>query len=312
MNANTWHLAVALAVTASALWGQDAGDAGTARFQRERLLTENIERIQIAVSLDHAGPYFPGEAMTATVTMTNATASPLEVPDPRVTDGAYFEYSQQGGHGTKSKSEWPEFPVSWPQDWNPTLLMQPGQSITMVYRSEDCAEACMTFRDMPKRPGNYRMRFRVGRDPQVFRNDNVDYVYGWGGGEPVDFQVVAPKVEASAVVLLDEFRTYQNADMSAPKTVREAAVLVAVDLGGQHLVLVGRGNVTAGETVERTKEGTLWDPLRMSPWVRLATVQSKITKLTGTADPSGQITLEYTTEDGAGSRISLDKNRHPL
>jgi hypothetical protein len=34
--------------------------------------------------------------------------------------------------------------------------------------------------------------------------------------------------------------------------------------------------------------------------------------LKGTADATGLITLEYTTADGGGGKIYLDKSRHPL
>jgi hypothetical protein len=133
-------------------------------------------------------------------------------------------------------------------------------------------------------------------------------------GGSVTFQIGAPVLEASAIVPLQEFKTFRDDGMDEPETLQYAALSVAVRVGDEHVVLVSSDNMPTTYTIEANKDGTLSyrTAIAGAPWVRLATVPAKVTKLTGTADPSGQITLEYTTEDGGGGKIYLDKSRHPL
>jgi hypothetical protein len=147
---------------------------------------------------------------------------------------------------------------------------------------------------MPTRPANYRLRFRLGGQ--------------------VGFQIGAPVLEASAIVPLQEFKTFRDDGMEEPETLQSAAMVVAVSLGGENMLFAAQHNMITTYRIDTAKDGTLskGDAISGAPWIRLTTVPAKVTKLTGTADPSGQITLEYTTEDGGGGKIYLDKNRHPL
>jgi hypothetical protein len=206
---------------------------------------------------------------------------------------ASFAFSAQGGVGMKDKSEWPEFGPPKPllSDLDPTTVMQPGQTITMTFPPDRCERPYPTFANVPTIPGNYRLRFRLG-------------------GE-VEFQVGAPALETWAVVPLQEFTTFQEEGMKAPETVQKAAMIVAVSLNGEHVIMAAQHNASASRKIlELDKEENRWIH-GGEHWVRLATLTSKVTRLSGTADPSGQITVEYATEDGGGRKLYLDKNRHP-
>jgi len=286
-----WQVMIALAVTGSVARGQDDSDA---RSQRQDLLAENLAQVHFAVGVDRATPYFPGETATVTVTLTNPTSASLEVLDPRTPGMAGFALSMLGGPGTKEESEWsvPEPfrpPVS---DLDPTTILQPSQSITMTFHPEDkSVPPWNPHNSMPLHPGNYRLRFRLG-------------------GE-VEFQVGAPFLETSAIVPLQEFKTYQEDGMTEPETLQYAATIVAVRLNGEHLLFAARHNVITTHEVKAEKDGTL-STRGGEPWVRLLAVPAKVTRLSGSADPNGLITLEYTTEDGHAGRVYLDKDRHPL
>ncbi len=309
----SWSV-IALAAICTGLRAQDANDALIeARIAREKLLTANLSQVRAVISLDRATPYFPGEAATVTVTMTNPTSTPLEIPDPRVPEGPSFEYSRQGGPGTKDKSEWPPFSGSRPWDLNPTFVMQPGQSISMTFPSDQCGHPCQAFDTMPMSPGSYRMRFRIGRDNEGLRNDiDSSEAHGWAIGDAIEFQVAAPELEAWTLVPLQEFSTFQDKGVEKPETLQSATMIVAVLINGEHLVMAAQHKtITTDKILERDKEDNRW-AYGGEPWVRLATLHSKVTKLSGEADPTGRITLEYTTEDGGGSRVHLDENRHPL
>jgi hypothetical protein len=288
---SVWWIMMALAIGGAALHGQETSAAVE---QRQDQLAENLRLIRIAVSMDRTTPYFPGEEATVTVTLTNPTSAPLEVTDPRAPDMASFAYSTKGGFGTKDDSEWSRFDAPKPQlsFSDPTTVVQPGQSITMVFPPTQSARPYPTFTAVPTYPGAYRVRFRLG-------------------GE-VEFEVGKPVLEASAIVPLQQSKTHTRKDSKDPETFQEAAEIVAVQLNGVHLLFAGLHNVsTVHELPDPANTGIRW-VYGLEPWVRVAAAPSKVKKLSGTADPSGQITLEYTHEDGGGGKAYLDKTRHPL
>ena len=280
------------------LRAQQADDEGGPPTRLENL-SDNLDQMQVVVTLDRTTPYFPGETATVTVTLTNPTSAPLEIPDPRAPEASAFAISKRGGPGTKDKSEWstcePSDPI--PPDIPSTVIL-PGKSLTVAFHPEDkLVTPWELYGEMPAEPGVYRLYYSLADETQ-----------------PLEFEVGAPVLEASAIVPLQEFKTYQEKGMARPKTLQYAATIVAVRLAGEHLLLAAQDDAPTTYAVDTEEDGTLASARAQhgAPWVRLLTVPAKVTNLTGVADPSGMITLEYTTADGGGGRLYLDKNRHPL
>jgi hypothetical protein len=287
-------LLVVLLVFGGVLQAQDDDNGPPTRLDK---LSDNLNQLKVAVVLDRTTPYFPGETATITVTLTNPTSAPLEIPDPRAPGGSGFQPSMLGGPGTKDKSEWSAFfePLDLPPDI-PSTVIPAGQSLMVTFHPEDkLVYPWELYGEMPTNPGMHRL-------------------YYWPGGGHVEFEVGVPVLEASAIVPLQEFWTYKYKDMKEPKTVRLAAMIVAARLNGEHVLFAAQHNAATTRLIEAKEDGTLsgGDTASGAPWVRLATVPSKVTKLSGTADPTGQVTLEYTTEDGRSGKVYLDKSRHPL
>jgi hypothetical protein len=294
----TWLLLAVFLLFGAAPPARATGGESGPQDRLERLW-DNLNHMQVTVTLDRSTPYFPGETATVTVTLANPTSAPLEIPGPQAPGVAAFAISMLGGPFTKSKSEWSTFePFDPTPEDVPSTVVPPGKSLTLVFHPEDrLVPPWETYGEMPAYPGMYRLYCALADLTQ-----------------PLEFQVGAPVLEASAIVPLQEFKTYQEPGMDKPETVQKAAAIVAVRLGGEHLLLAAQHNTTTTSKVETEEDGTLTsgETHGGAPWVRLLTVPSKVTSLKGTADATGLITLEYTTADGGGGKIYLDKNRHPL
>jgi hypothetical protein len=293
----TWLLLALFLLPRAELHAQQAdGDGPPSRLEG---LWDNLIHMQVTITLDRSTPYFPGETATVTVTLTNPTSAPLEIPDPRAPGVSAFGVSKQGGPGTRDKSEWSlcePFDLLPPDV--PSTVVPPGKSLTLVFHPEDkLVTPWVLYGEMPAYPGMYRLYYVLA-----------------DGDQSLEFQVGAPVLEASAIVPLQEFKTYQGRGMAKPKTTQYAAIAVAVRLDNEHLLFVGREDVRTTDEAETGEDGTLTSGTARdgAPWVRLRTVPSSVTSLKGTADATGLITLEYTTADGGGGKIYLDKSRHPL
>ena len=293
----TWLLLALFLLPRAELHAQQAdGDGPPSRLEG---LWDNLIHMQVTITLDRSTPYFPGETATVTVTLTNPTSAPLEIPDPRAPGVSAFGVSKQGGPGTRDKSEWSlcePFDLLPPDV--PSTVVPPGKSLTLVFHPED--KLVMPWElhgEMPTGPGTYRLYYVLADETQ-----------------PLEFQVGAPVLEASAIVPLQEFETYQEEGMARPRTLQYAATIVAVQLAGEHVLLAAQNDAPTTYAVETEEDGTLTtrETHGGAPWVRLRTVPSVVTSLKGTAAATGLITLEYTTADGGGGKIYLDKSRHPL
>jgi hypothetical protein len=232
--------------------------------------------------VDRDTPYFPGEPMKVEIKITNPTSSPLEIPDPNDPAVQCFK-----GNAEESC----EVPLAVR-----STTIQPGQVITLNFDGEDAASVKRwgVWGAAPTEAGKYTIRYLLGGS--------------------VEFEVGAPVVEASAMVPLPVFKTYQWKDMKEPETLQYAAILLAARLGDEHLLLVGRGNMPTTYRIRPNRnDGTLsgGDAGTVAPWIRLATAPSAITSLKGTADAKGRITVEYTTSGGAPQTLYLNEDRRP-
>ena len=243
-------------------------------------LVRNSNQLAYTLSVDRNTPYFPGEAMKVEIVITNPTSSPLEIPDPNDPGVQCF---------TGSPEEACRIPLKVP-----STIIQPGQVITLTVDSED-QEASK--------------RWVLGPAPTAPGKCGLHYLLGGS----VKYEVGAPIVEASAIVPLHLFKTWTLKGEHEPMTIQEAAMIVAVQLNGEHLLFVGQDNVNTTYKVKPEKDGTLSrrDAGSGAPWVRLDTLSSAITSLKGTADDKGRITLQYATADGAPHSLFLDETRHP-
>ena len=280
-------LAILCSLSLRAQTGRDDDTGPSPEAVRFSTLITNLRQAKVTLLTDRE-VYFPGEVLKLTVTVTNPTSQPLEIPDPndpraQRIKGCYADYEDWGSSYSDPRNPRGAIGLDVRR-----VILQPGQSISLTVDSEDKAAAaqwCLSG------AGEGTLSTILGGSVTVHTS--------------------APVLETWAIVPLQEFKTIQQKYMKEPKTVQQAVEIVAVRLGGEHLVMVSKGNVSATYKVEAEQDGT-FDARGGGAWVRLATPHSKVAKLSGTADPSGQITLEYSTEDGGGSRISLDKNRHPL
>jgi hypothetical protein len=274
--------------------------AHAAAADRASQLRHNYRQLDYALSVDRDSPYFPGEAMKVEIRITNPTSSPLEIPDPNNPAVQCFT-----GH----VEEWCRVPLKVP-----STTIQPGQTITLTVDSEDPdAAKGWGFGPAPASPGKCKLRYLLGGS--------------------VEFEVGEPVLEASAVVPLQVFKSYQAKGVREPKTLQYAAMIVAVQLNGEHLVLVGQHDVMAGYEVEVGREPSFADDMAWragrrtrsapgqadrtlssrtaatgAPWVRLTTSSSAITSLKGMADSKGRITVEYTAA-GVPQTLYLNEQR---
>src|ERR1700690_1325575 len=291
----SWLLLALLLMFGAVLPAQETEDAGGPPTRLDRLL-ENAGQMQVKVTLDRTTLYFPGETATVTVTLANPTSGPLEIPDPGAPGASAFAVSRQGDAGPGVK--WGMAPFDPLPPDIPSTVVTYGDSVTLVFHPEDkLVRPWQTYGEMPPGPGKYRLYYNL-----------------LGDGAPAEFEVGAPVLEDSVIVPLQRFKTYQEKGMANQKTTQYAALAVAVRLGSEHLIFVGRKDVRTTDDVETGKDGTLTKGTAQdgAPWVRVATVPGKVTSLKATADVSGLITVEYTTADGGGGKVHLDENRRPL
>jgi hypothetical protein len=250
----------------------------------------NLSQAKVTTSTDRS-VYFPGEAIKLTLTVTNPTPQPLEIPDPN-------NPGTQRVRGCiadlERVSHDPANPPGAIRRDVPSVVLQPGQSITLTADTEDTQSLKRWCLGGFAAAGDTTVKFRLGGSATI--------------------RVGTALLEATAIVPLQEFKTYREEGMQRPETVQYAVLLIAAQLGNEHLVMAARHDVVTTYSLNRERDGALshGDAVSGAPWIRLATASSKVTKLSGTADATGQITVAYTTEDGGGGTLYLDKNRHPL
>jgi len=257
--------------------------AHIAAEDRINRLMINSKQLAYTLTVDRNTPYFPGETMKVEIVITNPTALPLEIPNPNDPETQCFT-----GH----VEEWcsPQFLPLNVQ----SMTIQPGQVITLTVDSEDKAAS--------KRWG-------------VVGASTVPQKYGFRYllGGSVEFEVEKPLLEASALVPLHTFTTLTSPSVKQPRTEQDAAMIVAVQLAGEHVILVGKKDGGTTFKIKAENDGTFKHGTGLgAPWIRLATVSSKITEITATTDADDRITLKYATANGTNGTIYLDKNRHPL
>lgn len=251
-----------------------------AAAKRALRLDDNYRQLAYTLSVDRDTPYFPGEPIKVEIRITNPTSSPLEIPDPNNPALQCF---------TGSYEEWCRVGLR-----PPSTVIQPGEVIALTVNSEDKQTA---------------KRWGLGTAPTNPGKHHLTYLLGGR----VDFEVGAPVVEASAMVPLQVFKTYQEPSMARPETLQYAATLLAARLGDEHLLLIGRRNMPTTYRIQPNREdGTLsaGDAGTVAPWIRLATSPSAIASLKGTADPQGRITVEFSASDGATQTLYLNEDRH--
>ncbi len=256
--------------------------------ERVTKLSRNSRSLKVEMTMDRA-VYFPGEPATITVTVSNPTERTLEVP--LVTDPEGFYGSVKMGRGWTI----PPDPPHWPDAATSTVL-PPGQKITFTINTLD-----KTYRPWhmmgatPFTPGKYSVRSLLGGS--------------------VEYEVGTPILEKGMLVPLHKTETYQpEAVDEQPVTEQRAVLLVGVQMGDEHIVAVSSDDVPIEAAIRTNANGTLSDRTSQlgTPWIRVATGQSKITDLSASVDALDVITVEYTTEDGVRHRIPLDVNRHPI
>ncbi|MGA2434272.1 MAG: hypothetical protein ABSG25_03210 [Bryobacteraceae bacterium] len=286
-----WYLITAVALLGPSLRAQvvdldriyDEHDpaqvvAHIAAEDRVKRLVSNSEQLAYTLTVDRNTPYFPGELIKLEIAITNPTSSPLEIPDPNDPLVHCFK------GGVEDACHVPLAVKS--------TIIQPGQVITVIIDGEDKESAKRwNLEWVSPMPGKCSRRYLLGGR--------------------VEYEVGKPILEASALVPLQVFKTYQWKGMKEPRTVQKAAMIVAVQLNGEHLLFVGQDNVNTTYKVKPEKDGTFSDASMCAPWVRLDTSSSAITSLKGTADDKGRITIQYAAADGAPHALFLDETRHP-
>ncbi|MGA2434273.1 MAG: hypothetical protein ABSG25_03215, partial [Bryobacteraceae bacterium] len=178
-------------------------------------------------------------------------------------------------------------------------IIQPGQTITLTFHPEEKLVVPWLWwgqLGLGGYPGSHRLEYLLG-------TSTIDYV---------DYEVGAPILESSVLVPLHVFKTWTSKGEHELTTEQQAAMIVAVQLAGEHVLFAATKNTTARLKIKPEKDGSFSDSLLGAPWIRLATVSSKITTLTATTDADDRITLKYATANGTTGTIYLDKNRHPL
>jgi hypothetical protein len=212
--------------------------------------------------LDHTTPYFPGENLKVTITVTNTTSSPLKILDPAE---AAFDRTR----GAVDSCVWPF------RDYR-SVVIQPGQTVRRTIDSADRKAALRSFLEpAPCEPRTYNLTRQL------------------------TFEVGVAEVEAWAMVPVIERRTPQF------------ALLVAAQVGGEHVLLVSSSNVRAYESVHATPGGDLSRGAcqHVESWIRLLVLPVAVAGLKGTTDHSGRMTIECTEADGAAQTLKLDANR---
>ncbi len=281
---------------AGALWGQDElTPAERQALARIDQLEDNVGRLNIAISVDRSTPYFPYELATITVTIKNSMNAPLEIPDPNDPDMQKFNYKIKLNSKwvmAESESDYFQWP---PLDKLRTTIFQPGQAMTLTFHPEEgLIEPWLDGRGRWAigAPGSHRL------------------VYLLGGS--ADYEVGKPILEASAIIPLHSTRTWiAGGGSTKTRSAQEAAMIVAVQLAGEHVLLAGGRNATTNFEIEpKKKDGSFDAAVSGAPWIRLATVPFAVTSIKATADGKDRISIQYTA-GGAARTMHLDETRHP-
>jgi hypothetical protein len=268
------------------MWAQIGVETPEERVVR---LTRNVQLLKVEMTMDRA-VFFPGETATITVTVTNPTGRPLEVPLVTDTEGFYGS--------VKLNSGWtpPAEPLRPPDAAAPGTLLPPGGGVTFTIHTLDkIYRPWQMTGAMPPNPGRHRLVSRLGG--------------------AVEFEVAEPILEKGMLVPLHKTETYQpEAAGEEPSTEQLAAFLVAAQMGDEHVVMVSMDDLPMHNKIRTNPDGTLAGRTAHlgTPWIRAAAGASRITDLTATVDALDVITIEYTTADGVRHRVPLDASRHPL
>ncbi len=283
----TWFLAIAVVLLSVSLRAQILVDDGAydpddptevavheAAARRADMLFRNYHKLTYTLTVDRNTPYFPEEAIKIEIRIANPTSSPLEIPDPNDPRLQCFT-----GH----VEEWCRVPFN-----PPSTVIGPGQVIILTADSEDL--------EVSKHWG------LIGAASW--------FHYLLGGS--VDLEVGTPILEASELVPVHTTRiSYPMGPGHPSEILQEAAMVVAVQLAEEHVILVGTRNTTTGYKVKPEKDGTFRRGISgCAPWVRLATLPTAVTILKATADEQDRITIQYTA-GGATRTMHLDEKRHP-
>jgi hypothetical protein len=270
----------------------------------------NTARLKITITTDRP-EYLTGEAVEATVTITNPTTSALEVFEPfRKGTGSFYVAIQPG---TETKTQFR------PNDEKlghrsraaaPTKWFSAGETVTRTVSSFDnhFEMTSLPMIDLPTLPGEFLLMYT--------------YAYTYAIAGTAKFRVLPTVLVAPVFVPLQAPGQSKNED--GPVRYKRNVPLLILQAQGRYYLLVSR-NSERGSFVARTPDGGyMEDAMSFSPLVRIAESDLPFVSLNGielapgtktaagTPLPPESIRVDWTTADGKQFTATLGPDRRPV
>jgi hypothetical protein len=294
MNRKSCGFVVNLVLCAVAATGQCVS-VGRPPRQIPRLL-KNQSQMKVQIVYDRKTPYFPGEALQATIITANPTSSRMEIFDP-LEAAFYFDPEHCGG---------------WPLKSVRTIIIKSGETISRSIDSRDEKSRARSF--FPESascvPGTYRGGFSRHAE------------------EIPSYQVGTPVLEASAVVQIDGQKRVENRSVTvilafqldAPpqqppvsllrrngsSNIQPASDSNSASRPREHVLAISQN--LPRDVLLPTTPGETLQLCRLGRWTRLLTLPDRITSLSAATDHLGRVQMEYVTEDGVRHALVFKAN----
>jgi len=247
--------------------------------QTPNILSANTGQLNVQMALDQSA-YFPGEAAAVTITITNPSASALQVMQPfNNSTGCLVVYVQPpSGPPSPTSPDTNCNPFSDPYGVAaeiPTTIMSPGQQLQAAFNSY--APPFGPAISLPLAAGSYSLNY---------------FAYSLA---QIPFSVVAPHLDASGnVQLADE--SYVDPTTGATVQSPSFAILMALRSNGASYICVSTVP-TATTTVVTDASGNLSG--NPAPYKRIASGPNPVVSISGTTDGAGNLTIQWQDSTGA-------------
>jgi hypothetical protein len=282
-------------------------------FSKSRLfaLRKNAQSLNVVVKLDRS-EYLAGEDPEVTLSVSNPTVWPLEVPDPFHVENAGIDLqAKDPANRAKYGTDW------WYLAPHPFALSRPTASERAQSAKPIPAIVLSASQQVERRVRLSDMR--LGREAPIYVEGRLpvkpgEYRVQYGGSvkqATAEFRVLPSILEAmTAVTLLrpDQMRSVRTGKLhDMPRRV----YVSVVGSGGAHFVMV---SLWASSGVTRPQDYPIGRPLAdpptpLAPFVRVAESARPIASIRGSADAAENIILDWADVDGRRFSVTVDKDR---
>jgi hypothetical protein len=254
--------------------------AGPGSAQANNPTTDNIGRLQSAVTLDRA-TYFPGEETVLTLTARNPQPTPLEVPEPFAATTGCFDLSKLTSTGSF-------VPLS-SRPVCPFRAIEPASARTVFGPGEE-RRATATGDTLWPSADSAPSGAAAGYYQVTYHNSTASAV----------FRVVAPRLEAATAVRL---RDIAYDDPATGRAIRLTAYLhvFSVRWNNQSYLCVTRSPSLQDKAIVTDAGGNVIGV--NVPYRRLAVLANPIVSIKATANLEDNLAITWTDSTGAARTV---------